>query len=122
MRDKAFTEADFAGAWSALTRAFPTEPMLTSVLVAVKPERKSAVCYVVTTGTEMQADIVRKAMPDVLKRLRDTLENDAVTIEVSVCEGDIPPEFWTEQQVLEHMLKTSPAVAEMISKYKMRLI
>lgn len=122
LRDKDFSDADFAGVWSAVAKAFPADPLLTSVLVAVKPERKSPTRFAVATGTEMQAEIVRKALPDVLAKLRDGLENDEVEIEVTVCEGEMPPQFWTEQQVLEHLLKSSPAVAEMISKYKMRLI
>lgn len=122
LRDKDFSDADFAGVWSAVAKAFSADRLLNSVLVAVKPERKSPTRFAVATGTEMQAEIVRKALPDVLAKLRDGLENDEVEIEVTVCEGDIPPRFWTEQQVLEHLLKSSPAVAEMISKYKMRLI
>ena len=55
-------------------------------------------------------------------KLREALSNDFVEVEADICEGDIPPAFWTEQQVLEHILADNPAMAQMISKYKMRLI
>ena len=53
--------------------------------------------------------------------LCDSLSNDKISTAIEVCQGDIPPAFWTEQQVLEHLTAQNPAVAEMISKYKMRL-
>lgn len=94
--------------------------MLTSVLVAIKPERKGSE-VVLTVGTDIQADAVRRFEPQIRALLCDSLANDSVTITVDVCQGDIPPAFWTEQQVLEHLTAQNPAVAEMISKYKMRL-
>ena len=54
--------------------------------------------------------------------IHDRLANDSVELQVEVCEGDIPPEFWTDQQVLDHLVKDHPIVSQMIVKFKMRLI
>lgn len=121
-RSKAFTEADADSAWRLVSRSFAGEPMLTSVLMAAKPELKSSDTLTVVVGTEIQADAVRKFTPQIVQILHDKLENDFVSIDVKVCQGDIPPAFWTEQQVLDHVLAEHPVVATMISKYKMRLI
>ena len=121
-RCRAFSDADFESAWRAVTRAFPSEPMLTSVLMAATPQRADGDSFSVKVGTAIQADAVRKFMVPITKIVRDALQNDGVTLDVDVCEGDIPPAFWTEQQVLDHILENHPAVAQMISKYKMRLI
>lgn len=121
-RDNDFSEADFGGAWRQVTKAFPEEPMLTSVLVAASPTSMTRTKYKVSVGTSIQADAVRKFQIQIQKRLRDILSNDSIEIEVDICEGDIPPAFWTEQQVLEHVLSENPAVGQMIAKFKMRLL
>ena len=74
-----------------------------------------------TVGTDIQAEAVRKFEPQIRAMLCDSLSNDKISTAIEVCQGDIPPAFWTEQQVLEHLTAQNPAVAEMISKYKMRL-
>ena len=97
--------------------------MLTSVLEAAKPERGSAPDMLsVVVGTDIQADAVRRFAPQIKAFLHDRLDNDNIELDVKVCQGDIPPSFWTEQQVLEHLVAEHPAVATMISKYKMRLV
>ena len=61
-------------------------------------------------------------MPAIIRVIHDRLANDSVELQVEVCEGDIPPEFWTDQQVLDHLVKDHPIVSQMIVKFKMRLI
>ncbi|MCM1067720.1 MAG: DNA polymerase III subunit gamma/tau [Muribaculaceae bacterium] len=121
-RDRNFTEADLDSAWSRVSRSFTDQPMLTGILLAIKPEHPSPMVLELAVGTEMQAEAVRKFERQITGRLADALSNDGVSITVKVCEGDIPPAFWTEQQVLEHLLAANPAVSEMMAKYKMRLV
>ncbi len=96
--------------------------MLTGVLMAAQPERLAEASYALTVGTDIQAEAVRRFLDPITSRLRDNLGNDSLTLEVKVCQGDLPPAFWTEQQVLDHLIETTPAVAELIAKYKMRLV
>jgi len=70
----------------------------------------------------MQADIVQKSLGSITRQIRDRLSNDAITLKPQVCQGDIPPAFWTEQQVLDYLLKSHPALSEMMTKFKMHLI
>jgi len=120
LRDRDFSDADLESAWERLAKSFVGEPMLTSVLVAIKPERQGT-AVTLTVGTDIQAEAVRKFEPQIRAMLCDSLSNDKISTAIEVCQGDIPPAFWTEQQVLEHLTAQNPAVAEMISKYKMRL-
>lgn len=120
-RYSAYTDADFESAWRHVCSAFPSEPMLNAVISVAKPRRKQDDVFTVEVGTAVQAEIVRKFIPGIIKVVHDRLANDAVELEVEVCEGDIPPAFWTDQQVLDHLVKEHPIVGQMISKYKMRL-
>ena len=122
IRMRQYSDADFDSAWSAVTKAFPDEPMLNAVTAVAKPRRLNGDVFKVEVGTPVQADIVQKFMPAIIRVIHDRLANDSVELQVEVCEGDIPPEFWTDQQVLDHLVKDHPIVSQMIVKFKMRLI
>lgn len=121
-RNKPYTDADFASAWSAVASTLKADPMLTSVLTASEPQRKADNCFEIKVWNSVQADIVQKSLSLITGQLRDRLSNDAITIEPRVSEGDIPPAFWTEQQVLDYLLKSNPTLSEMVTKFKMHLI
>ena len=96
--------------------------MLTSVLTASEPQRKADNSFEIKVWNSVQADIVQKSLSLITGQLRDRLSNDAITIEPRVSKGDIPPAFWTEQQVLDYLLKSNPTLSEMVTKFKMHLI
>lgn len=121
-RTNIYSDADFDNAWRAVTTSFPDEPMLNAVTAAAKPRRMKDDLFKVEVGTAVQADIVQKFMPEIIRVIHDRLSNDSVELQIEVCEGDIPPAFWTEQQVLDHLVKEHPIVGQMIAKFKMRLI
>ena len=121
-RSKPYTDADFASAWSAVASTLKSDPMLTSVLTASEPQRKADNSFEIKVWNSVQADIVQKSLSLITGQLRDRLSNDAITIEPRVSKGDIPPAFWTEQQVLDYLLKSNPTLSEMVTKFKMHLI
>lgn len=120
--DKAFTDDDIENAWTAVTHAFPNEPMLTSVLISTTPRRTGNSTLILPVGTDIQKDIVEKFIKSILKLLCNKVQNDSLKISVEVCEGELPPSYWSEKQVLDHILSENPAVSRMIAKYKMRLV
>ena len=117
-RTNIYSDADFDNAWRAVTTSFPDEPMLNAVTAAAKPRRMKDDLFKVEVGTGVQADIVQKFMPEIIRVIHDRLANDSVELQVEVCEGDIPPAFWTEQQVLDHLVKEHPIVGQMIADRK----
>ncbi|MCH5221160.1 MAG: DNA polymerase III subunit gamma/tau [Muribaculaceae bacterium] len=121
-RSTPFSDADFNKAWDAVKQTFPSEPMLTSILVAAIPKRAKETTFGISVASDIQAQVLNKFLPTIVKQLQDNLLNDSLAIEVAVCEGDTPPSFWTEQHVLEHIIAKYPDVSEMIAKYKMRLV
>ncbi len=121
-RNKPYSDADFATAWHALASSFDAEPLLKSVLSASEPLRTAEHTFEIKVWNAMQADIVQKSLGSITRQIRDRLSNDAITLEPQVCQGDIPPAFWTEQQVLDYLLKSHPALSEMMTKFKMHLI
>lgn len=121
-RDKAFTDADFEAAWHATLQSVSDEPLLAGVLALADTRRTEGTRFAVMVGTNIQADTVTRHLENLCSRLRDRLENDHIELEARVVQGEIPPQFWSEQQVLDHILKEYPAVGAMMSQFKMRLI
>ena len=121
LRCKAFTDADLDRAWQTVQNAFPDEPMLTSVLKSITPERTGACSLRLPVGNEFQKDSFEKSARQIEKMLRDGVQNDSLTIDITIREGELPPSWWTEQQVLDHIIAEHPIVSQMIAKYKMRL-
>ena len=122
IRNKPYTEADFTTAWNAIASSMKADPMLTSILTATEPTHTRNHNFEIKVWNSVQADIVQKSLGLITRQLRDRLSNDSITLEPRVSEGDIPPAFWTEQQVLDYLLKSNPALTEMVTKFKMRLI
>ena len=116
-----YSEIDLENAWKKCAEAFPAEPVLRSTLAMATPEKISAHTYVLTVTSSIQVDLIEQYLPRLTEMLRNQLGNDAVTLRVVLNEGELSPQFWTEKQVLEHILKNHPDIGEMMSKYKMRL-
>ncbi len=120
-RERDYSELDFENAWQKCATAFPTEPVLRSALAMTTPEKVSAHNYVLPVTSSIQVELMEQHLPKITEMLRDLLGNDAVTLTVTLAEGELSPQFWTEKQVLEHILKNHPDISEMMTKYKMRL-
>lgn len=120
-RARDYSELDFENAWQKCATSFQTEPVLRSALAIATPEKISEHDYVLTVTSSIQIELIEQHLPNITEMLRDLLGNDAIVIRVALAEGELSPQFWTEKQVLEHILKNHPDISEMMSKYKMRL-
>ncbi|MDE6135103.1 MAG: hypothetical protein K2F79_05970, partial [Muribaculaceae bacterium] len=120
-RMSAYSEADFDTAWRKCTGAFTSEPVLRSALSVARPEHANGHTYVLTVTNNMQVDALEKELSSITAMMRDLLRNDAVNFTVRLSQAELPPQFWTEKQVLDHMVAHHPAIVEMMAKYKMRL-
>lgn len=120
-RSRDFTEAEVASIWPHLTKKLENERLLYSILIAGKPEKIDGKAYKLMVTSTIQADAVNKALPQIYALMRQALGDDYFTLEPEILQGELPPQYWTEQQLLEHVVKENPGVAEMIAKFKMRL-
>ncbi len=121
-RHNAYSDEDMAKAWDECTAAFLKEPVVYNTLLAVKPERQGADEFKLGVGSSIQVDILEGKIGDISRRLRDALSNDDIKLKVEILEGELPPAFWTEDQVLQDIIKRHPQVEQFMNKYKLRLI
>lgn len=77
--------------------------------------------YEVAADEGALANAVREQLPAVQQWLRDRLHNDHITLQLSVVIAPDSPSVWTDRQVLDHMLKHSPELGELMTNLKLTL-
>lgn len=121
-RDNAYTEADFNRAWAAVIKDVKNKPVLYSALLECTPKPVEPDRYLLEVPSDIQAEAIRNALPQMLKIIYDVVQNDRPTIEVKVMEGELPPQFWSDRMVHDYLMEHHPALREFISKHKLRSI
>lgn len=121
-RDNAYTEADFNRAWAAVIKDVKNKPVLYSALLECTPKPVEPDRYLLEVPSDIQAEAIRNALPQMLKIIHDVVQNDRPTIEVKVMEGELPPQFWSDRMVHDYLMEHHPALREFISKHNLRSI
>ncbi len=119
-RSKAYTDADIERVWSTAVALAQLGPMPSSMFNSHQPTHEAADSFVIRVASQMEADVINKAMEKVRRNVCDALENDNIHFSVCVCEMELPKSLWTEERVLEDLLREHPALKHMIDKYNLR--
>ncbi len=119
-RSKAYTDADIERVWSTAVALAQLGPMPSSMFNSHPPTHEAADSFVIRVASQMEADVINKAMEKVRRNVCDALENDNIHFSVCVCEMELPKSLWTEERVLEDLLREHPALKHMIDKYNLR--
>ena len=119
-RREAYSDADIASAWPRAVAATKPGPMLSSLLGNAVPERSSADAFTLRVSSEMEAEIMAKALGDVQRNVRDILQNDFITFAPLVSATELPKHLWTDDKVLEDIISAHPGVKHLIDKYQLR--
>lgn len=121
-RTRAYSDADMDSAWRKCIEAYASEPVVKSTMGASAPERSTGDRFTLKVNGTFQAAIMEKELPGLQKMLRDTLENDSVTLSIEISQEELPSSMWTDDQVMHSILERHPKVSEFIAKYKLRLM
>lgn len=120
-RQKEYSEEDLQKAWEGYCQEHPTEKILINTMMAVKPQKIGTDQYLVPVDDNIQVDTFNEAMPSLMQYLRDKLENDSVSLEVKVVQGESSPITWTQAEVLQHMIEERPALLDLIKSFNCSL-
>lgn len=119
-REKPYTEADIQRVWGTTVALSQLGPMLTSLLNVAMPVMEGDGVLTVRVSSQMEADVLAKALPTLQRHLCDALENDGISISARVCEMELPKNLWTDDRVLQEILDEHPGVKHLIEKFKLR--
>ncbi len=120
-RETAFSDDDLALAWADCASLRPAEVALNNILRSYLPRRAGGTRFVVGVCSEAQHNILSANLYDLLARLRDVLKNDRITIDIELVDGGNSPAVWTENQVLDQMLRDSSPLQALADYFRLNI-
>ncbi|MBO4943568.1 MAG: DNA polymerase III subunit gamma/tau [Muribaculaceae bacterium] len=121
-RAQQYTDADIASAWASLAANMNADRVLASVMGNITPIHVEGDRYLLRCASQLVADMVEKHIDTISASIRDSVSNDNICFETEISDVDLPKTMWTDDRVLEELIKEHPAIDEMIKKFQLRRI
>lgn len=122
-RKSPFTRQQLLEAWEEYAVAHPRSTILVNTMRACLPEAAgSQEAYDVKVENPMQVDIMRESMVDLLAYLRGRVDNDSLTLNVTLSDSGPAPHIWNDREILQHLIDTTPNLAPMMEKLGLKLL
>jgi len=121
-RAEPYSDADIERAWASLDKTIKDDRVLLSVLGAITPHPIGKDKYLLRCASQLVADMVSRNIDNITSIIRNTVLNDSISFETEINDQDIPKNLWTDNRVLEELIKDHPAIDEMIKKFQLRRI
>ncbi len=113
-----YTDAALQVAWTACSASNPAAVALNNILKSYHPKRVRDDMFVIGVSSEAQQKILTDNLPSVRDFIRRRLHNDSIDFQVQLIDGGNSPAVWTENQVLDHMMKENAALRSFIENFK----
>jgi len=121
-RDNPYTPEALKSAWEAFMASHPTERILVNTMRMSRPRPTATPhAYTITVENDIQQELMNREMPAILAALRDSLDNDRITIAVDKSDGPGATSTWSEREVLAKMLETTPALKKFIEDLRLNI-
>lgn len=116
-----FTADQMKDAWMRYIEKFPDRVVLVNAMRNSMPIRIDDESYAFEVDNEGQVDIIGSNMSHLLSFLRAELDNEMVTVKVSLRKSGPRPKVWTDREVIENLKKTNPDFVKMIGDFGLTL-
>lgn len=112
VRNGLYSREQLNKAWQDFIKAHPTEHILINTMRASFPAQVDGHNYKMMVENEMQQSLMEQASQELLRFIRDAIENDHFTLAVELNQGAASPHTWSEREVLTHMVENIPDFKE----------
>ena len=119
---EAFTEADLARLWPAVTDLAAGDKPMKVVLSAATPHLTSATAVRVRVASGLVAQRAESLIPAMEALLRRELRNDDISLSFEVSDDDLPVSMWTDEKYFNALLDENPALKLLIDDFHLRRI
>lgn len=109
-----------ARAWQKYIDDHPKDFALIQIMSAAKPELVNG--HYQLALSVANSTLMSGAVDQVIAHMRVTLRNDAFTFILNTIEGELPPEFWNERKIFDHMLAKSPTFTAFCQEFDLKLL
>lgn len=108
VRNGLYSREQLNKAWQDFIKAHPTEHILINTMRASFPAQVDGHNYKMMVENEMQQSLMEQASQELLRFIRNAIENDHFTLAVELNQGAASPHTWSEREVLTHMVENIP--------------
>lgn len=114
------TPEGVAAAWQSYIDEHQSDYALIQIMSKAKPE-------MVGNRYQLALDVANstlfsQSMDQIMAHMRAKLRNDLFTFVLQTIEGELPPQFWNERRVFDHMLEQSPMFAAFCKDLDLKLL
>lgn len=120
-RNNRFSTDALNTAWETYIQTHPKAHILINTMRAAPPRLDSDTHFTVLVQNQMQADLMESARHDLLTFLHNTLQNDSITFDTAINEGELPRHTLSDGELLGQMCTDYPALQHLIDDLKLRL-
>ncbi len=121
-RNSEFTREQLVKAWLDYASAHPEEHILVNTMRVAHPQATdSPQQFSVMVQNEIQLATLHRMMPQLLEALRGAVDNDSLTLTVSVNQDIDDPAAWNDRELLTKMMEAYPALKDMTQRFKLNI-
>lgn len=117
-----FTDEQFAAAWKAIMAAHPKEHLLVNAMRMASPVRTSGAAFAATVESEAIRDSIMQAFGTLIPELRSRLDNDDVTLEITLNKGQATSASLTDSEVYNYMRQKHAYLNTVIEDFHLTMV
>ncbi|WP_290386583.1 hypothetical protein, partial [uncultured Muribaculum sp.] len=121
-RSTDFTDAQFVAAWQGVIDSHPKEHLLINAMRVAHPQRIEGARYGVTVESEAIRDSIVQSMPMLLEELHNRLDNDFVTLDITLNKGQATATSLTDGEVYSLMRRKYPYLNNVIDDLHLTML
>lgn len=122
-RRKPVDREKLLGAWREFAASRPTQHILVNTMRASLPAQGEQASdeWIVTVENSAQQLELNKVMNDLQSHLRSAVENDMLTITVTINTGETSRRTWNDREVMARLIAERPEVKKFVNDFKLIL-
>ena len=116
-----FTEKELIAAWEAYAKTLNEEKLLKNTMSLYRPRMLSDVLFEVEVNSELNRQYLTDHSNTILSYLRDTLQNEDITMTIRIAEGTAIKKPLTSREIFDEMVHQNPALQKLSDEFGLEL-
>lgn len=120
-RSAPFTAQQLLGAWNDYMKQHPEEKVIINTMRNSLPQRVTDDQYLIEVDNDAQVEFMENSMRNLLKFLRNAVNNDMLAIDVKLRKGGPRPTVMTDREIVENLRKSNPDFNQFIKDFELSM-
>ena len=120
-RSAPFTAQHLLEAWNDYMKQHPEEKVIINTMRNSLPQRVTDDQYLIEVDNDAQVEFMENSMRNLLKFLRNAVNNDMLAIDVKLRKGGPRPTVMTDREIVENLRKCNPDFNQFIKDFELSM-